>query len=202
MKITAITRYKHGNLYEALKKLGWTQSDLAERAGLSAGTIGHIINLIRRPNEEQANAIQRAFGEAGVYMDVMQEWPETFRGLMPGYKREQSADVPMESLLDHPEVLRLEAPAPDIDIDATETIVGVLSELSPQQQLVIKERYFRGKTYQEIGDQIGICKMMVRNYEQQALRRLRNTRRIRVLEQLTEFSLSGKTIDDEDFVIA
>ena len=59
MKITAITRYKHGELYAILQRIGWTQSELARQTNLRIGTIGDIINLVKRPTVEQADAIQK-----------------------------------------------------------------------------------------------------------------------------------------------
>ena len=34
MKVAAITRFKHGKLWEALKELGWSQKRLADETGL------------------------------------------------------------------------------------------------------------------------------------------------------------------------
>jgi transcriptional regulator with XRE-family HTH domain len=50
MKIAAITRYKQGDLYEALKSLGWTQLELGRKVGLSIRRIQMAINMERRPS--------------------------------------------------------------------------------------------------------------------------------------------------------
>jgi transcriptional regulator with XRE-family HTH domain len=84
MNITAITRYKHGDLYSVLQRIGWSQKDLARKTGIYAGLIGKIINLVRRPTAEQADAIQKAVGDAGEYIDVLSAWPESFEGLKRG----------------------------------------------------------------------------------------------------------------------
>ena len=81
MKITALTRYKHGELYAVLKRLGWNQSELSRRSGLAATLVGRIINLQYRPSQKMADAIQKAIGEAGEFFDVLEQWPEDFKGL-------------------------------------------------------------------------------------------------------------------------
>ena len=100
MKIAAITRFKVGELYQAIRKLGWTQSELARRAGSDASRIGEYINLKRKPTEEQANKIQAALAAAGVYIDVTAIWPESFKGFKRGLKIEQMADIAPEQLED------------------------------------------------------------------------------------------------------
>lgn len=182
MKITAITRYKHGELYAILKRIGWTQSELARKTDLGKGTIGDIINLVKRPTVEQADAIQKAVGTAGEYLDVLSEWPETFEGLKRGYKREQTAEVPMERLLDHPEVLQLAAPEyEDNGLEhRMETIIG---ELPNQQQVVLRERFWNDKTLEDTGKnkQLGLTRDRVRQIEAAALRKLRHPERIKRL---------------------
>jgi len=98
MKITAITKYKHGEIYALLKKLGWTQAELARRAGVQPSEVGKIMNLGKRPSQKNADAIQRAFGEAGEYLDVLSTWPETFLGLKKGAVAECTKDVDIEAI--------------------------------------------------------------------------------------------------------
>ena len=45
MKIAAIVKIKHGEIWKALETLGWSQSELARQAGLQPTTVGEIINL-------------------------------------------------------------------------------------------------------------------------------------------------------------
>ncbi len=181
MKITAITRYKHGTLYEMLQRLGWSQSELARRTGISAGDIGQIINLRRRPSAGHANAIQAALGKAGEYLDVLSEWPETFKGLREGYKVEQTAEVEMESLLGCHEALRLEAPQPEDTSEIDCALDGVLAELTSREQCVLQERYWNNKTLDQIGEQYGISRERVRQIEARAFLKLRHPSRIQKL---------------------
>lgn len=186
MKVTAITRFKHGEIFERLKRLGWTQSDLARKAGLSVSTTNNIINLIRRPTIEQATAIQKAFGEAGDYFDVLAEWPETFAGLKRGYKREQTAEVEMENLLSCREAMMI--PAPEVDIEARElddSLESILDELTENQATVIRMRYWGNFTTAQVAKKIGLCEGSVYQIQGSAMRKMRKHERIqKLLEHL------------------
>ena len=65
MRVTAITRFKHGNLWAALGKLNWSQAELARQSGISQQMIGRIINLQRRPTASQADAKRGPLKVAG-----------------------------------------------------------------------------------------------------------------------------------------
>lgn len=170
MNITAVTRYKHGELYAILQRLGWTQSELARRAGVSPTLIGEIINLVRRPSRQIADAIQLAIGEAGQYLDVLQTWPETFAGLKRGYKREQTVDVPLERLIDHPEILQLAAPEEGNDFMQSEALEALMGDLPKKSQIVLRERFWNGATLGEAGRKIGHDAERARQIEQKAIR--------------------------------
>lgn len=187
MNIAAITRYKHGRLYEVLKRLGWTQTELAKQSGMSKEKVGTIINLVRRPNPEEANAIQRALGNAGEYLDVLSEWPESFVGLKRGFKREQTADIQMESLLDHPEVLQLPAPQVDDNLEAQiEGMEEALETLPDKERKVLLERFYNDKTLEETGKELGgTNRERIRQIENNALRKMRHPKRIRKIRPYT-----------------
>jgi DNA-directed RNA polymerase specialized sigma subunit len=98
MKITAITKFKHGGLWNALKKLGWSQKELAKRADIQLTAINEIVNLKRRPTKKQAEDIQRVFGKEGFYLDPLEEWPETFQGFRKKIQIEQTREVTKKQL--------------------------------------------------------------------------------------------------------
>lgn len=75
MKITAITKFKNGTLWGALKRLGWSQKMLAEKSGCTLSRISQIITLKQRPTVEIAKRIHDAIAEAGDYVDILEEWP-------------------------------------------------------------------------------------------------------------------------------
>jgi RNA polymerase sigma factor (sigma-70 family) len=184
MKITAITRYKHGELYAILQRIGWNQSELARKTGLSNSVIRDTINLVRRPTAEQADAIQKAIGAAGEYLDVLSEWPETFAGLKRGYKFQQTAEVEMDRLLDHPEALQIAAPEYKDNDELHECLESLISKMPNQIQIVLRERFWNGKTHEEIGDEVNVSRGRVQQIESKALRMLRHPTCIRKLREL------------------
>ena len=78
MKVAGVVRFKHGGMWKALKKLGWSQCALAKRSGLCPIRIGSYVNMKHRPLLETAIRIEAAFREAGEYVDILSEWPEGF----------------------------------------------------------------------------------------------------------------------------
>jgi RNA polymerase sigma factor (sigma-70 family) len=182
MNITAITRYKHGDLYNLLKQLGWTQAELARRTGMHACTLGGIINLARRPTVDQADRIQRALGEAGVYLDVLSTWPETFAGLKPGYKVEQTADIDMGTLVGCHEALMIAAPEPVDTTDIDAAVEEAVSRLDPDHRTVIQRHFMNEETLKEIGDDLHLSPSGVGQRGVQALRKLRRPEVLGTLE--------------------
>lgn len=177
MRITAITRYKHGELYQILRRLRWTQSELARRTEMREGTIGDIINLRRRPSAEQANKIQEVVGEAGQYLDVLSEWPESF-ALERGHKVEQTAEVPMEQLLGNREAMMLPAPDSNDTTDLDSAVESLVSGLSEREGRVIKGSFYDGKRDCELVKEMKISKERVRQIKAKALRKLRHPSRL------------------------
>lgn len=177
MKITAITKYKHGELYSILQRLGWNQSELARQSGLYPSLIGLIINLRKRPNANQANKIQNALAAAGVFLDVLSEWPESFIGLKPGFKTEQTADIELDRLLDCPEALMIQAPEQETP-ERSEYLALAFDQLQDNERDLINKRWAldggNEATCVEIGKRFGLCGATIVQREHAILRKLRN----------------------------
>lgn len=184
MKITAITRYKHGELYAILNRLGWTQSELARRTGIQPGTIGYIINLAKRPSSKHANKIQSALGEAGVFFDPLSEWPEAFEGLGVGYKIEETRDIEPEALIGNREAMMIAAPQDDSREEVYVALESALSELSEREQSVLKHRFYENQTLDDIGKKCGVSRARVSQIEKKAIRTLRSPLRLQKLEEV------------------
>jgi RNA polymerase sigma factor (sigma-70 family) len=184
MKITAITKYKHGELYAILQRIGWTQSELARQTDMHASEIGLIINLVRRPTAKQADAIQKAIGTAGEYLDVLAEWPEAFEGLKRGYKREQTAEVELENLIGNREAMMLPAPDTEDTSELDNALQNVLNQLPNRERSIIKERFWNGKKYSDIAKCYGLSSLRISQIEAMALRRLSHPERTKKLAPL------------------
>ena len=180
MQVTAITKFKHGDIYHLLKKLDWSQSELARRTKMEPSRIGDIINLKRRPSVEQAEAIQLAFGLAGEYIDVLGAWPETFEGFKKTMLVEQTKDV-------EPEMLSLDfaynvITLPEEIEGISDGLSAALSVLSKREQMVLEELYKDGVDpeicdhlkFAQIGKKFKITREAVRQIHAKALRKLRH----------------------------
>jgi len=183
VKITALIRYKHGDLFAVLKRLGWNQSELARRSGLTATLIGKIINLQYRPSQEIADAIQKAIGEAGEFFDVLEQWPEAFKGLKKLTTVEHTVDVPLERLLASHEALLIEAPDNSRDIELSEALDLSMDNLTDREKSVLHAIYYEGKTLDQVSAEIGVSRERIRQISQRALRKMghpTNRRRLEV----------------------
>ena len=187
MKITAITRYKHGALFEVLRKIGWNQSELARRAGLRAETISEIINLNKRPSQKSANAIQAALAEAGEFFDVLEQWPEAFQGIKRGMVKEETIDVPMERLIDCREAMLIPAPEQDQEEWIGSALDECLSFLTKKESRVIQSRFYEAKTLQETAKDLGIAsRTRIAQIEEKAIRKLRHSFRAKDIRELSQ----------------
>jgi len=181
MKVTAITSYKQGDIFNLLQKVGWTQADLARKSGLSPTAIGIICNMKRRPNVEQANAIQRAFGTVGEYFDVLECWPETFLGTGKRIAVAETKDVEVGLLLTPREQLLIGDRSETNLEELKEVMAEVLHTLSDRERNVLEMR-FEGKTLQEVADKEKCAEQRIAQIEAKGLRKLRHPSRIEKLE--------------------
>jgi len=106
MKIAAVVKIKHGAIWEALQKLGWSQSRLARQMNMEPSRVGEIINLKRRPTDNEAKRMELAFLDAGISVDVISEWPEMFK--MRQNNLTYYKDVETDRLLSHTKQLTIE----------------------------------------------------------------------------------------------
>lgn len=181
MKITAVTKFKHGELFEALKKLGWRQADLARRTGLRQGEICDIINLRKRPKPDVIEKLQNAFGEAGVFIDVTALWPECFEGFKQPLILTQTRDVDEIQLVGLEEAFQIpQETSVDQELLA-EAIDEAMSDLDPREKVVIQDR-MAGKTLESIGQKFGVTRDRIRQIEVKAIRNLRHPKRIKKIE--------------------
>lgn len=178
MKIAAITRFKQGVLFAALQKLGWTQSELARRAGIHPPHISAYMNLKRVPGEAHARAIQNAFGEAGVFVDVENAWPATFTGLAYAPVVTDIREVDDALLLNAQDESGLSQNALGRTVEFNGVGVDELNHLledvlDERERTVMEQRFYEGKTLDEIGRKFKRTRESVRQTQEIALKKLR-----------------------------
>src|SRR5262252_2136361 len=151
MKVTAITRFKQGDLFALLEKLGWNQAELARRTGMNPSTVGNIINMRQRPSLAQARKIYDVFEEAGEFFDLMQVWPEHFKGFPIRIEVVQTQELTEEQLEGYRDYLQVkDAQSGSTFTDEQfEAVEVALKCLSPIKRFIVEERS-KGKTLAEI----------------------------------------------------
>lgn len=178
MKIAAVTHFKHGHLWQLLTKLGWTCADLSRRSGIYNGTIYLIVSLRKRPSPKTAQAIQNAFGEVGEFFDILEEWPEAFKGFEKPLKVLQYAEIDEETLLAYRDGDRdrLLAQSQNL-IPGSMMVEDMLEGLTERESAVITQRFGLGETRPKSLEEIGRClkidRQLVNHSEGKALRKMR-----------------------------
>lgn len=181
LKIAAVTKFKHGLIWQLLKKLGWTQAELARRSGVHVTLVGQYVNLRLRPNLDHAQAIQRAFGEVGEFLNLEEAWPEDFVGTRHAITCEQISDIDPRHILTGSEELMLEA-----DKEALHEIVTTtFSDLPHKRRKILEARFFEGKTLGEISEATGFSSERIRQIQNKALRTLRHPVRAKLMEEFS-----------------
>lgn len=186
MRIVAVTEFKHGDLYDALKSLGWSQAELARRSKVTPQMIGRILNLRQRPSKDMANRIQVAFSEGGHYLDILETWPELFSGFQETPIVEHIRDVDFGKMIGH-------SPTPLLAIEKDErdeAIRQIIKTLTPIQQEVIESRIFKRETLEEIGNRRGVTREWVRKIEEKAIRNMQHPERRKIVEDFRDVGSS------------
>lgn len=187
----------------AIRKLGWSQNELARRCQMNVGTIGDIINLHRRPSQEQADTIQRVLAEAGQYIDVTKEWPETFKGFGRTIKTEDTQDITPEMLEYKGASMALADVAEErqsVDLEALSKILNEqIDTLDKRHADVLRRRFINQHTLDQVAQDYGVTRTTIAQIEAKALRMLRHPSRFKKLEPAAE--LVGVDFSDDDWKI-
>ncbi len=187
-RIAMVARMKHGVLYEAIKKRGWTVKTAAEFLGIRHSDLCSTINLKRKPpflfsrkDDEDTKQKARALTEKLMEltgMTVEDLFPAEFRTdefLASPKTTERFADVPTRLLLEQTGMLAL-PPAPDEDLMAREDLEEMqesFAGLSEFDQNILEKRFFENETLREVGERIGFTPEAIRQKQNIALKKMR-----------------------------
>ena len=163
MEVAAAVRFKHGAMWKALKALGWSQTELARKSGLSTTTIGAIINMKTRPSEEIALRIEIAFAEAGQLVGVLAEWPKNFRLKAKG-------EISIYRELNQEQ---LTSPDPRKVLERKEMAENALACCTPKEQELLRLRYLEDRSLGEIAEKEGHSRQNISHKIQVVLRKIR-----------------------------
>lgn len=163
MKITAITRLKQGDIYLALKELGWSQSELARRTGMHPTEIGDIINLKSKPKFEKICLIEEAFAGAGIFINLENLWPDKFKAINNTFVQTKEID----------DTALLEAGNLEESVD-NKLMIEYLNEqvekMDGKMKEAMKKRYFEDLSTSETAEEMGVSLGRVWQLEKKALK--------------------------------
>lgn len=172
MKVTAITTLKQGDLWEAMKRLNWNQSELARKAGIDPITISRILNLRKKPTEFLISKIQNAFAEEGEFIDVFCIWPDRFKGFDQRPVLEQTREIPNDVLIG-----MLNEQNPQISYETKEQIdilnKAIITTLTEREEFVIESIYFSNKSLVDIGREVGVTRNRIMQIHEKALKKIK-----------------------------
>lgn len=170
-RIALVARMKHGVLYEAIKKRGWTNKQAAEFLGISQSKISAVMNLkelppflfskVKNPEyKRRARELTEKLMElTGLAIDDI--FPEEFRTnefLSRPKVIEGVRDIPKQILLGAvptPQML----PAPDAELiqkEAYQELLEMVEELPSEQRSAVRGLYFDGKSKQALSQENGV----------------------------------------------
>lgn len=221
MKVAAITKFKHGALFQLLAELGWSQTEFAKRVGISAAAIGDVVNMLRRPSEETIAKMQAVFDDVGKDVSVASFFPDSYIGFKRALKVVQIEDVEPHQLAEfqrHQTRLLMDAQPPlPSDIcdteDKLQQIYAMLENtdgaLSEREVDVVRTLLIENKPSSELEERYGVTHQAIYNVRDKALRKIRDrlvdSDKNRVLDRLPskEFirahsSLRTDELADED----
>ena len=175
MKVTAITKFRQGDLHNAIKRTGLRLMEVARRAGLSYTCFSSVLNLRSKPSRETCDKIQKALAEAGEFLDVFAIWPEKFVPLKKSLTIEQTEEVEVTQLNDFHNGVAATLPefCEEEILRATQLLETILDD---RERIAVKLRSgFDGNaaTFKEIGVVLGVCLENARRITNRGLAKLR-----------------------------
>ncbi len=181
MKIGIVARLKQGDLLQAMRERDWNQRQLAEFLGINEVRLGTLINLKHTPKKFSKKIQKKLMKLTGKLPEDL--WPEFVRTKefldMPKTRTAFAEITPR--FLEAKGLLELPAAPDDIASakELEEAVKVALETLTPRQELVIRKRFFEGKTLEEVGEDLGVSSERARQIEAKAFRRLRHQSRLR-----------------------
>ena len=187
MKVIAVTRFKQGDVWNALKAAGWSAAELGRRAHISGEDICRIVNMCKRPTDKQADKIQEVFAQSGIFVDVLAAWPKEFHGFL------KTPIAETESEVDIPKMLAAARPAPMLALDREEmqgAVEKVLKTLSDRERKVLDFRFGltdgHPQTLETTSKCFNLTSSRIQQLEAKAMRKLRQPSRLGLVSDFSD----------------
>ena len=196
-RVTVKARMYHGVLHETMTRLGKSRKEMAEYLGISYIRFSEMLRMNRVPkfNDERGKRLKQDLEDL-TGMSISELFPEhVFTNEFLGRDKtiEVTREVPFHLLESAGMVHQLSLPPDEKMMQKEETgqdlgniLDPVLNALTERQRLVIKLRFFEGKTYRECMPLLNVrFPQGVAAIEKSVLSKLREPMHKRMLMELT-----------------
>lgn len=185
VRVAIVSRMKHGDLYEAMKKRGWNQTQTAEFLGMRGTAFGRMLNLKKLP-KTVPDELNAKFVEltGKMYEDLFPEELRNSKFISAEKEAVIYAEIPMPMLLNGGFVPK-QLPSPEKALEESELkqlVNEVLGTLRPKDAMVLRIRFMEGRTIEEAAEKTGYKVSYIKSVEKRAMRCLRHPSRSRRLE--------------------
>ncbi|MFQ5647504.1 MAG: sigma-70 family RNA polymerase sigma factor [bacterium] len=189
--IALAIRPKHGYIYEYMEENNLTAKELAERIGISRKCFDDILHFRWVPNDnsrrkEVAEKICSFFHctledlFSRELVEILQNNKE-IAGSLQNKQTIYKPEVELEFLADYTRFQALPGPDDFTNVEDKMVIDKVLDTLSPREQRIIRQIFYEGKNYKEIGKAEGLTGSRVMQIKCRALRKMQRPSRAEVL---------------------
>lgn len=195
--LTVVAKIKHGALYQAIKKRGWTNIKAAEFLGISPSDIGNVINLKRKSpfifskyRKTHPDVDKKA---KGLTEKLMELTGQTVEDLFPEFIRsdeflsrskqiEINKDIPTERLIGYTEILSLPATPDEVLIEkegsddigeALAAIEDIVASFGPHTKHAFNRIYIDGWTAKAAAEERGVTQNAINANANNAIKRIR-----------------------------
>ena len=204
MKVTAETRFKHAGLRSALRRLNWSQSELARRVGCSPNYISFVIRLLNRPSAKYVQKIEQVFLDEGIVVDILEDWPETFRGFKKAPLVVQTNEVTLKELAaaERQQALLPAETMSVTDLIDRQTMYDKIGELPEKERRLLEALLFeKTHTLVQYGEEIGRTPGCVRQQLFKAVNKLCwNCFKVSIDKQTFSYIYSGRDRPSEEWI--
>lgn len=170
------------HLWKSRTRLGYTQHQLAELAGIYPHKISEFETLKLWPSYDQADDLAAILG-----VDVGVLFPDALRERCANVPASVRFRVPLTALPAPEEPDLLEAP---LNFELRAALAAAVGTLTPREQKVLRLRFGlnggESQTLEEVGKEFNVTRNRIRQIEQKALRKLRHPSRSKKLRDYLE----------------
>lgn len=183
VKVTAIIKFKHGVLLDALRRLNLSTCAFADKAKVNRGSMCHYVNLELRPSLKTAVKIISTLAELGEVLSLEELWPTEFQPSGASLTVEQSAEISPLLISDYARMETDRLLAQSNPLVMPEEVQSALDSLSRGQRQILNDRA-DGMTWVQLAEKHGVSRERIRMYHDELLRRVRQ--RMHTAESLLE----------------